>query len=144
MITSLEVCSWPIIKCSAQNIHRIELVHLDSVASRRAALRSAAGAGAQGQSWWSGLGDDGLIGLSWCWGEIAPAVFALLDPMAIEANVALLASDGSPLSPSASAMVLNRIVAALPWQAEAARAARQRTHRRIDAVHLPQPHAMRC
>lgn len=143
MMTSLEVGSWPIISCSAQNIHRIELVHLDSVL---APARASSGlwCGAGGQSLWSGICADGMVGLSWQWGQIADGVFALLDPMAIDANLTLLASDGSPLSPSATAMVLNRMVGSLPWQAEAARATRQRGRRRVDAVHVAHASAMFC
>lgn len=137
MITSLEVGSWPIICGSAQNIHRIELVHLDSVLTR-ARASSGLWCGASGRSLWSGMSPEGMVGLSWQWAQIMDGVFALTDPMAIDSNLALLGSDGSRLSPTATAMVLNRIVCAMPWQAEAARALRQRGRRRIDSVHTAQ------
>lgn len=143
MMTSLEVGSWPIIKCSAQNIHRIGLVHLDSVQTRPRAC-SGLWSGLAGRSLWSGVCAEGLLGVSWHWGQIADGVFALLDPMAIDANVVLLASDGSRLSPSATAMVLNRVVGALPWHDEAARATRRSGRRRIDAVHAAQAPRLAC
>ncbi len=137
MITSLEVGSWPMICGSAQNIHRIEFVHLDSVLTRNCAT-SGLWSGACGRSLWSGMSPEGMVGLSWQWAQIADGVFAMTDPMAIDCNLVLLGSDGSPLSPSATAMVLNRVVGALPWQPEAAHALRQRGRRRIDAVQMAQ------
>jgi hypothetical protein len=142
MIASLEVGSWPIISGSAQNIHRIEFIHLDSVLTR-ACASSGIWCGASGRSLWGGMSTDGMIGLSWQWAQIAAGVFALTDPMAIDCNLALLASDGSRLSPTATAMVLNRIVGALAWQGEAARAIKQRGRHRIDSLltTLPSQHA---
>ena len=135
MIASLEVGSWPMISCSAQNIHRIEFIHLESLLTRPRAT-SGLWSGAGGQTLWGGMVADGMVGLSWQWAQIEPGVLALIDPLSIGCNLVLLASDGGRLSPSATAMVLNRIVAVLPWQAEARRAIQQRGRRRIDAVHV--------
>jgi hypothetical protein len=133
MITSLEVASWPMIRWSAQNIHRLSLVHFESVPERND-RSTELWTGLSGRSVWGGMSADGMLGLSWQWAQISPGVFALLDPMAIDSNVVLLGSDGSRLSPMASAMVLNCIVAQLGWQTEAARSAQHDVRPRIDAV----------
>jgi hypothetical protein len=133
MMTSLDVGLWPMISWSAQNIHQLQLVHFDSslALSRRT---SGLWCGPIGHSVWGGLSPQGLVGLAWDWAQLQPGVFALLDPMQVRSNLALLASDGGRLSPIAAAMVHNRIVAGLRWQAEAGRASRHRRAGRIDAV----------
>lgn len=139
MITSLEVGSWPIISWSAQNVQRIELIHLDSVSTHGLEHGESPCDGAHGRSCWGGITAVGMVGLSWEWAQIAPQVFALTDPMAIDSNLCLLASDGGRLSPMATALVLNRMVAALHWHAEAARAYRRQAARRLDAVQAMPP-----
>lgn len=130
--SSLAAGSWPIIRWSAVDIQRIELVHLESLAThQRDAARPAVRCGS---SCWGAHTVLGMLGVSWQWSEVAPQVFALTDPMAIESNLALLASDGSCLSPLATALVLNRIVATLHWQVEAARACRRHGGPRVDAA----------
>lgn len=134
MIASLEVASWPMIRWSAQNIHRLSFVHFESVPERNDTTADL-WTGLVGRSVWGGMSAAGMIGLSWQWAQVSPDVFALLDPMSIDSNLVLLASDGSRLSPMASAMVLNTFVSQIEWQQEAAQSARQQaSRRRIDAV----------
>jgi len=133
MILSLEVDSWPIINMSAQNIHRVELVHFESRLSTSAAAGSDPEA-IVGESLWAGMSAHGLVGVSWHWGQVGPGVFALVDPMRVSSNLLLLASDGSRLSASARAMVHNRMLADLPWQAQAALATRLGGQRSIDSL----------
>jgi hypothetical protein len=136
MNTSLEAGSWPIIKWPAVDIHRIEFLHFDSALARVGYGEPPDAAGA---SCWGGMTADGMVGLSWQWAQIAPQVFVLTDPMAVDSNLLLLASDGGQLSPLATTLVLNRIVARLPWQAEAARVHRRRGQRRIDTMQTVAP-----
>lgn len=143
MITSLEVGLWPIISWSAQNIHRLHLVHLDTCVTH-ATPAGDLWCGPSGESTWGGMSPEGLVGVSWQWAQISPGVFALVDPMDVRSNLALLGSDGSRLSPTASAMVHNRIVATLGWQAEAARSLKSSRARRIDAVHVSPSSAARA
>ena len=134
MIASLEVASWPMIRWSAQNIHRLSLVHFESVPERNDASAEL-WTGLVGRSVWGGMSAEGMVGVSWQWAQLSPGVLALLDPMTIDSNLVLLASDGSRLSPMASAMVLNCVVTQLNWQNEAALSAEQQApRRRIDAV----------
>lgn len=131
MNTSLEAGSWPIIRWPAVDIHRIEFVHLDS-AFATAGCNDVPDA--VGTSCWSGWTALGMVALWWKWTEIVPQVFVLSDPMGIDSNLSLLASDGGELSPLATTLVLNRIVAGLPWHAEAARAHGVRGASHVDAL----------
>jgi hypothetical protein len=136
MIASPKVELWPMISWSAQNIHQLRLVHLESW-RERAASRSGLWSGTLGHSVWSGLSPQGLVGVSWQWAQLSPGVFALVDPMAVHSNLLLLGSDGSPLSPTARAMVYGRVIAGLDWQLAVAEAMKQgRRARRIDAVQV--------
>jgi hypothetical protein len=57
-----------------------------------------------------------LVGLSWAWREVRPAVIALHDPMAITSNVVLFDESGELLCGYRRVVYLNRTVYALNWQ----------------------------
>jgi hypothetical protein len=136
MIASPTVELWPMISWSAQNIHQLRFVHLESW-PERAPSRSGLWSGTLGHSVWSGLSPQGLVGISWQWAQLSPGVFALVDPIGVHSNLLLLGSDGSRLSPTARAMVHARVIAGLEWQLEAAEAMKQGSRaRRIDSVHV--------
>lgn len=133
MIASPQVDRWPMISWSAQNLHQLQLVHLDSWLL--AATRAADG-GPLGRSVWTGLGTDGLVGLAWNWAQVQPGVLALADPLAVQSNLRLLGSDGVPLGRSAMALVHGRLVNGLAWQVEALKWSKRPRSRRIEAVQV--------
>lgn len=66
---------------------------------------------------WSSPTRHDTIWVEWCWCEIAPAVFALQDPRAIEAPFRLVDESGVLLADSARVVLLNQLVRRIPWQA---------------------------
>ncbi len=75
-----------------------------------------------GQSVWGGRAADSAAGLSWDWIEVADGVYAIADPMTMTTNLRVLGPEGEVLTAHSAAPHLNRLVHALPWQAEVRRA----------------------
>lgn len=70
---------------------------------------------------WVADGADAELGLAWDWVDIGYGVVAMADPLAVVTNLRLVDGD-EVLAPLESARHISGLVAALPWQAEVARA----------------------
>lgn len=121
------------ISWSAQNIHLLHLVHFESCLDETTG-RTGIWNDKVGRTSWAGLTPDGMVGLAWHWAQLQPGVLALRDPLDIQSNLEFSGSDGSTLSPLAAAMILNRMVSALPWQAQVQRELRSGPRGRVLAV----------
>jgi len=77
---------------------------------------------AAGQTVWAGHADDGEAGVAWDWVQIARGVVAMSDPMSLVTNLCIVGGEGEVLTAHESALVLNKLVHALPWQSEVQRA----------------------
>jgi hypothetical protein len=75
-----------------------------------------------GQTLWAAQADDGQAGMAWDWVQLAHGVVALADPLSVVTNLRLVGPEGEVLTPMQSALHLNAIVNALPWQDEVERA----------------------
>ena len=75
-----------------------------------------------GQTVWAANAQDGDAGMAWDWVQIARGVVAIADPMSVVTNVRLIGDAGEVLTAQQSALYLNELVRALPWQAEVRRA----------------------
>ena len=71
---------------------------------------------------WAAHAADGELGMAWDWIQIARGVVAIADPMSLVTNLRLVGAEGSVLTAQQSALVLNELVRALPWQSEVQRA----------------------
>jgi hypothetical protein len=75
-----------------------------------------------GQTIWAGTIDGSEAGMAWDWVEITRGVVAMADPMSVITNLRIVGDEGEVLTAVESAMVLNGIVHALPWQDAVGRA----------------------
>ncbi len=75
--------------------------------------------------------------MAWDWVQLMPNVVAMADPMAVITNLRFIDARGDKLPDDASALLLNEIVYALPWQREV-----QRTLRRRHSLPLHTPGAL--
>lgn len=75
-----------------------------------------------GQTIWAMVAQEGQAGMAWDWVQIAHGVVAIADPMSVVTNLRLLSDGGEVLTSQQSALYLNQLVHALPWQAEVQRA----------------------
>lgn len=142
-MTSFHVYSWPMISWSAQNIHRLRLVHFESCLDETTSPGPLV-SGPCGRTVWGGLTPDGMAGIAWRWAQIQPGVLALQDPLDVRSNLAFTGSDGSILSPMAVAMILNRIVSSLPWQLAVQRELGSSSPRRVVALPQTAPVSRAC
>ncbi len=60
--------------------------------------------------------------MAWDWIQIARGVVAIADPMSLVTNLRLIGDGGEVWTAQQSALFLNRLVRALPWQLEVQRA----------------------
>lgn len=74
-----------------------------------------------GQTLWAGHSDSGEAGVAWDWILVTRGVVAMADPLSVVTNLRLLGSEGEVLTALESALYLNELVHALPWQTEVAR-----------------------
>lgn len=63
--------------------------------------------------------------MAWDWVQIAAGVVAIADPMSVVTNLRLIGGEGEVLTAHQSALFLNELVHALPWQTEVERALRR-------------------
>lgn len=110
--------AWPPLLWPLDGRGRIRLEHL----STQVTQRGGPGVGSAGQTLWAGHSDDGDAGMAWDWVQITRGVVAMADPMSVITNLRLLGPEGEVLTAFESAVHLNQIVHALPWQDEVARA----------------------
>ncbi|MBC7942025.1 MAG: hypothetical protein H7Z19_20095 [Chitinophagaceae bacterium] len=75
-----------------------------------------------GQTVWAAHADDGEAGMAWDWVQIARGVVAIADPMSVVTNLRIVGGEGEVLTAHESALFLNQLVHALPWQHEVQRA----------------------
>jgi hypothetical protein len=75
-----------------------------------------------GQTMWGGSSAQGEAGVAWDWIEIGRGVVAMADPLSVITNLRLIGEEGEVLTAMESALYLNELVHALPWQTEVARA----------------------
>ncbi|HSW08846.1 hypothetical protein [Aquabacterium sp.] len=75
-----------------------------------------------GQTIWAGHSDDGDAGMAWDWVQLSRGIVAMADPMSVITNLRLLGPEGEVLTAFESALHLNVMVHALPWQDEVERA----------------------
>ena len=76
-----------------------------------------------GHTIWGGA--DSGIGIAWDWVEALDGVFAMSDPMGVVSNIGFVDKSGSSIPEFMTAVQLNHITHALPWQAEVAEATRR-------------------
>jgi len=69
-----------------------------------------------GQVIWGTDDGSGRIGLAWDWAEVRAEVVALVDPMNVVSNLALVDDDGRPLSEQQRILHLNCLIHELDWQ----------------------------
>ena len=74
-----------------------------------------------GQTLWAWHSDEGDVGVAWDWVQIAHGVVAMADPLAVVTNLRLVGDEGEVLTVLESALHINTIVHALPWQHEVER-----------------------
>lgn len=114
------ISSWPIIERSSELAPRIvnELQHLGTVVSGDCDEFGRL----LGHTIWGAA--DLKIGVAWDWTEALDGVFALSDPMGVVSNIGFVDEAGSSIEEALTALQLNRIAHALPWQTEVSRATR--------------------
>jgi hypothetical protein len=112
------IASWPIIRRSSQAESAIaaELQHLGTVVSGD---RDEFGR-LLGHTIWGAA--DLQIGLAWDWTETLDGVYAMSDPMHVSSNIYFVDTGGVVLREALTAVCLNRITHALPWQLEVSKA----------------------
>jgi len=75
-----------------------------------------------GQTIWAGHSENGDAGMAWDWVQLSRGIVAMADPMSVITNLRLLGPEGEELTAVESALHLNELVHALPWQDEVERA----------------------
>ena len=110
--------AWPPLLWQAESPARAQFQHL----STRVEWADTAMGPPSGQTVWAMAADEGQAGMAWDWVQIASGVVAIADPMAVVTNLRLVGDQGEVLTAQQSALVLNKLVHRLPWQAEVQRA----------------------
>ena len=77
-----------------------------------------------GQTVWAAHAAAGDAGMAWDWVQIARGVVAIADPMSVVTNLRIVSGEGEVMTAVESALFLNQLVHALPWQTEVQRALR--------------------
>ena len=114
------ITSWPIVERPAQRAPEIArgMRHLGTVASGECDEFGRL----LGHTIWGCA--ELKLGVAWDWTETLDGVYALSDPMGVVSNIEFVDDAGNAISESLSAVQLNSITHALPWQPEISRAAR--------------------
>lgn len=114
------ISSWPIIERPSELAPRIaaDLQHLGTVVSGDCDEYGRL----LGHTIWGAA--DMRIGVAWDWTETLDGVFALSDPMGVVSNIGFVDETGASIPETSTAVQLNRITHALPWQAEVSKATR--------------------
>lgn len=112
------IAAWPIVRRLSQPEPDIaaELQHLGTVVSGN---RDEFGR-LLGHTIWGAA--DLQIGLAWDWTETLAGVYAMSDPLHVLSNIGFVDTSGVVVPENLTAVYLNRITHALPWQAEISRA----------------------
>ena len=116
------ISSWPIIERSTDLSPQLatDLEHLGTVVSGECDEYGRL----LGHTLWGAV--DLKIGVAWDWTETLDGVFALSDPMGVVSNIGFVDGAGANIPETMTAVQLNRIAHALPWQAEVSKATRGR------------------
>lgn len=113
-IPAWHVATWKPVVASMRHFERTvgKLRHLGT------SLQSAGDGGGPrcGQVIWGTEDLSGRIGLAWDWAEVRSETVALVDPMKIVSNLALVDDEGRPLSESQRILHLNCLIHELDWQ----------------------------
>jgi hypothetical protein len=117
-VTPWALRAWPPVLWQARTPARVRFQHLGT---RVTAFGDPHGPPA-GQTVWAAHADDGEAGMAWDWVQISRGVVAIADPMAVVTNLRLVGEEGEVLTAQESALILNQLVRALPWQCEVQRA----------------------
>jgi hypothetical protein len=118
MIPAWIVCAWPTVLWQASAALDLQLVHLGT---RVLTFGDRAGP-CSGQTLWGDSSPERSAGVAWDWVQIQQGVVAIADPLGLITNLKLLDAEGEALSAQQTAVHLNEIVHALPWQTEVQRA----------------------
>jgi hypothetical protein len=112
------VCAWPPVLWQASAAPQLHLIHLGT---RVLTFGDRAGP-SSGQTLWGESSADRSAGVAWDWVLLQQGVVAIADPLGLITNLKLLDCHGEALTAYETAVHLNEIVHALPWQTEVQRA----------------------
>jgi hypothetical protein len=112
------VCAWPMLLWQASHAPQLHLTHLGT----RVLTLGDEESPCSGQTLWGHADDSRSAGVAWDWVEIRDGIVAMSDPLGLVTNIRLLDAHGDALSELESAVRLNQLVHALPWQSEVQRA----------------------
>lgn len=117
-VTPWSLRAWPPLLWQAGRATGLRFHHLGTRVTQTGDRLS----GVAGQTMWGGSSDHGEAGVAWDWVEIGHGVVAMADPLSVITNLRLIGEEGEVLTAMESALYLNELVHALPWQNEVARA----------------------
>ena len=118
VVTPWSLRAWPTLLWQADSASPVKFEHLGT----RVSCPLGCAEPPAGQTVWAAHAADGELGMAWDWIQIARGVVAIADPMSLVTNLRLVGAEGSVLTAQQSALVLNELVRALPWQSEVQRA----------------------
>lgn len=116
-VTPWSLRAWPPLLWQAGRARGLRFQHL----STRVTHPGDRLMGVAGQTMWGGSSAEGEAGVAWDWVEIGGGVVAMADPLSVITNLRLIGDEGEVLTAMESALYLNELVHALPWQSEVAR-----------------------
>ena len=117
-VTPWSLRAWPTLLWQAENGTFVKFEHLGT----RVSCPLGGAEPPAGQTVWAAHAADGDAGMAWDWIQIARGVVAMTDPMSLVTNLRMVGAEGCVLTSQQSALVLNELVRALPWQSEVQRA----------------------
>ena len=117
-VTPWSLRAWPTLLWQADSGKPVNFEHLGT----RVSCPLGGAEPPAGQTVWAAHAADGEAGVAWDWIQIARGVVAISDPMSLVTNLRVIGAEGSVLTAQQSALVLNELVRALPWQNEVQRA----------------------
>jgi hypothetical protein len=117
-VTPWSLRAWPTLLWQAESGSFVKFEHLGT----RVSCPPGGAEPPAGQTVWAAHAANGEAGMAWDWIQIARGVVAMADPMSLVTNLRLVGAEGSVLTAQQSAVVLNELVRALPWQSEVQRA----------------------
>lgn len=109
--------AWPPVLWQAGRASVLRLHHLGT----RVTCPGDHGGPPAGQTIWGSRSADGEAGLAWDWILVTRGVVAMADPLSLVTNLRLVGEEGEVLTALESALYLNEVVHALPWQTEVTR-----------------------
>ena len=115
------ICAWPPLLWQASLAPQLQLTHLGT---HVLSLGDEAGP-CSGQTLWGDSNDAQSAGVAWDWVQLQRGVVAMSDPFGLVTNIKLLDDQGEALNHVETAVQLNQLVHALPWQSEVRRALHQ-------------------